>query len=126
MPNPYQPPETAPANLTHDCPVCEQPVGFYRFAFPFGYCKHCRNYLTIRDWGRESWSWTASFIGIIVIPIALRSYKIIDFTPPIGTMILIWFAASIVHSKVHGQLVPAYCWGFFAARDDDRLKNSGD
>ena len=102
MINPYQPPESAPANQTHNCPVCKGPIGFWRFAFPLGYCQHCRNYL-------------------IVVPISLRAYRFITFTPPIGTFILIWLIAMIVHSKIYGRLVPAYCWGFFAVQDDDRI-----
>ncbi|EGF27343.1 hypothetical protein RBSH_04138 [Rhodopirellula baltica SH28] len=121
MINPYQPPESAPANRTHDCPVCGGPVGFWRFVFPLGYCEHCRNYLTIRHWDRKPWIWSITVIGIIVIPNILRSYRYITFTPPIGTLLILWFAASIVHSKLYGRLVPAYCWGFFAVQNDDRI-----
>ncbi|MFG0265496.1 MAG: hypothetical protein ACF8AM_10145 [Rhodopirellula sp. JB055] len=122
MSNPYQPPESASENLSHDCPVCGGPVGYWRFAFPLGYCPHCRNYLAIRHWERFSWIWSAVFIGIIVIPIWLRANKYIDFTPPIGTMMLIWFVVLVVHGKFAGRLVPAYCWRFFATPDDDRIK----
>ncbi|MCR9209567.1 MAG: hypothetical protein NXI28_15145 [bacterium] len=121
MINPYQPPESAPANQTHNCPVCKGPIGFWRFAFPLGYCQHCRNYLTIRHWDRRTWAWTLGLLGIIVVPISLRAYRFITFTPPIGTFILIWLIAMIVHSKIYGRLVPAYCWGFFAVQDDDRI-----
>ncbi|WP_236696099.1 hypothetical protein [Rhodopirellula islandica] len=58
----------------------------------------------------------------IVIPIWLRANKYIDFTPPIGTMMLIWFVVLSVHDKFAGRLVPAYCWGLFATPDDDRIE----
>lgn len=121
MINPYQPPEAAPANRTHNCPVCNGPVGFWRFAFPFGYCEQCSNYLTIRHWNQHRWLWSFCVFGIIAISIWLRARKLIEFTPPVGTLLLVWFMALMVHGKVYGKLVPAYCWGFFATPDDDRI-----
>lgn len=122
--NPYAPPKTVPADQRRSCPVCGTQVGFWRFAFPFGYCPRCLNYLAIRNWNRSSVAWFLVLAAVLLLPIGSRLLfrREVDWLDAaVFPLMLVVLVLHFVSRKIAGRLVPAICWGFFALPDDDRL-----
>ncbi|MCC9644495.1 hypothetical protein LOC71_19660 [Rhodopirellula sp. JC740] len=120
MTNPYQPPPIDPEPIRHRCPVCRGAINRWRFLFPFQHCEHCGNYLTIRHWGQNSWWWVLSLIAVTSFPIFLRANHYIQSDPPVLSILIGWNILWALHGKLFGQIVPAFCWGLLAERNDER------
>lgn len=109
-----------------DCPVCGNHVGYFRFLLPFGHCRHCGNYLAVRNWNRTRWGWALMLFGIGCTPVIARIFGVPASNIPVYTLLFMWYLASSINDKIFGQLVPAVRWGFIALTDDERIPRSPD
>ena len=125
--NPYSAPEYTHEPLCAKCPVCEHAVRRIRFLIPFGHCRGCGNYLTVRNDASNE-----SLRGKVLLILSLSGLLfdrlgLIAITDvPLLKIYFLYVGLCAVYDRVVGKLVPAVWWGFFSLRDDPRLNTQSD